>query len=225
MDLSEFEKHLDLFSRLQHPSAAGINPEITFDDGHLSDYEVALPLLVERNLKAHFFVTVGWIGNKNGYMEWSQLRALHQAGQTVGAHGWNHELLTHCDKQGLVRELLEARLKLEDELGCRVTTMSLPGGRSNRRVLDACWESGYSQVYSSLPRVESDPAAQVIGRLNIRREMALTWIEGLFDPRSKTISSLERQARLKAAARAVVGDKIYAQLWSALNRQESESQP
>ncbi len=225
MQLSEFEKHLDLFARLSRNSESAVYPEITFDDGHLSDYAVALPLLVERNLRAYFFITVGWTGNKNGYMDWSQLRELHKAGQSIGAHGWNHELLTHCDEQGLARELLDARVKLEDELGCPVTTMSLPGGRSNRRVLDACWESGYTQVYSSLPRVESNAQERVIGRLNIRREMTLAWIEDLFNPQSKTISSLERQAKLKAAARSMMGDRIYARLWSALNRQEPESQP
>jgi len=225
MDVREFERHLDLFARLQQQPQAAILPEITFDDGHASDYEIALPLLVERRLKAHFFVTVGWTGNKSGYMEWPQLRALHKAGQSIGAHGWNHELLTHCDEQGLARELLDARLKLEDELGCPVTTMSLPGGRSNRRVLEACWESGYTQVYSSLPRVESDARKRVIGRLNIRREMTPVWIEDLFNPQTKTISSLERQARIKAAARSMMGDRIYARLWSALNRQEPESQP
>src|SRR6185437_12879132 len=125
--------------------------------GHLSDYEHALPLLQARNLQARFFITVGWTGQKPGYMGWNELRSLHEAGQQIGAHGWTHTLLTHCSDKELATELGQARLTLEDKLGTAITTMSLPGGRYNRHVLAACEKQGYTQVYTSIPR--SEPAS------------------------------------------------------------------
>ena len=116
-----------------------------------------LPILQSRGLTAQFFITVGWTGKKPGYMGWPELRALHESGQMIGAHGWSHTLLTHCSEKDLQTELSSARLTLEDKLGTSITTMSLPGGRYNRRVLAACQEAGYTQIYTSVPRAETLP--------------------------------------------------------------------
>lgn len=219
---SEFEKHVDLFVRLRR-TESGIWPEITFDDGHISNFEYAVPILQSRGLTARFFITVGWAGNKPGYMGWPELRALHETGQSIGAHGWTHTLLTHCSDKDLQTELNTARLILEDKLGTSITSMSLPGGRYNRRVVSACAEAGYTQVYTSVPRAESVPLGSTIGRLNIRGDMQLEWISNLFQPGSRALSSLSRQYQMKAAAKGLLGDRLYERLWARLNRMEPDS--
>jgi hypothetical protein len=166
---------------------------------------------------------VGWAGNKPGYMGWPELRALHETGQSIGAHGWTHTLLTHCSDKDLQTELNTARLILEDKLGTSITSMSLPGGRYNRRVVSACAEAGYTQVYTSVPRAESVPLGSTIGRLNIRGDMQLEWISNLFQPGSRALSSLSRQYQMKAAAKGLLGDRLYERLWARLNRMEPDS--
>ena len=37
---------------------------ITFDDGHVSNHAIALPLLKQYGLKAEFFITTDWIGTE-----------------------------------------------------------------------------------------------------------------------------------------------------------------
>lgn len=91
-----FEKHLDLYARLRQQSAPHVAPEITFDDGHVSNLELAAPILQSKGITAQFFITVGWTGKKSGYMDWPQMQSLHAAGHSIGAHGWTHTLLTHC---------------------------------------------------------------------------------------------------------------------------------
>ncbi len=220
VDSSAFAEQLDLFSRLQN--GIGLRPELTFDDGHRSNYEVALPLLCARDMKAHFFITAGWTGVRSGYMGWNELRALHDAGQRIGAHGWSHALLTHCDVAKLHTELSSARSLLQDKLGIDVTSMSFPGGRFNRRVLAACWEAGFTQLYSSIPRSETLPLGSLAGRLNIRRNMSLAWIANLLDSDGRVLRRLGLQDRLKTASKAVLGDGIYASLWALLNRRPPE---
>ncbi len=155
-------------------------------------------------------------------MGWNELRALHDAGQRIGAHGWSHALLTHCDVAKLHTELSSARSLLQDKLGIDVTSMSFPGGRFNRRVLAACWEAGFTQLYSSIPRSETLPLGSLAGRLNIRRNMSLAWIANLLDSDGRVLRRLGLQDRLKTASKAVLGDGIYASLWALLNRRPPE---
>lgn len=223
LENGEFEKHLELFTCLRERND-GLWPELTFDDGHISNFEYALPILQSRNLKARFFITVGWTGRKTGYMGWNELRALHNAGQDIGAHGWTHTLLTHCSQKDLQIELSNSRTALEDKLGTSITTMSLPGGRYNRRVLMACEEAGYTQVYTSIPRSEPASPGKMIGRLNIRGDMKPEWIASVLNPQSGTLAGLERQYKVKAAAKALMGDRLYEKAWALLNRKEPDTE-
>jgi peptidoglycan/xylan/chitin deacetylase (PgdA/CDA1 family) len=223
IEADEFERQMDLFVQLRGISGADLWPEITFDDGHRSNFELALPALQSRGLQAHFFITVGWTGHKPGYMNWEELRSLHGAGQLIGAHGWTHTLLTHCSEAELRRELNDARRMLEDKLGASITTMSLPGGRSNRQVLAACREAGYTRIYTSVPKSESLQMGFTVGRLNIRREMTLEWLSALFAPNSRVLSRLSRQYKIKATIQSLLGDAIYEKLWAIMNRKEQDA--
>jgi peptidoglycan/xylan/chitin deacetylase (PgdA/CDA1 family) len=218
-DSSMFDRHLDLYVRLR--GSKGVWPELTFDDGHISNLDVAAPLLQSHGLTARFFITVGWTGKKPGYMDWPELRLLHQAGHAIGAHGWTHTLLTHCSDQELQTELTQARLTLEDKLGTPITSMSLPGGRYNGRVLAACEQAGYSEIYTSIPRAESLPLGATVGRLNILGDMQPEWIARLFEPDSKLLDSLGKQYGRKETVKRLLGDKLYAKLWALVNRKEA----
>jgi Polysaccharide deacetylase len=221
IDTEMFERHVDLFVRLRS-EGAGLWPEVTFDDGHISNLEYAAPILHSRGVTAQFFITVGWTGTKPGYMGWEELRALHVAGHSIGAHGWSHTLLTHCSASELQVELGDARAALEDKLGTSITTMSLPGGRYDRRVLAACTAAGYTEVYTSVPKSEAVPLGATVGRLNVLGDMQAEWIARLFEPDSSLLAGLGRKYRMKAAAKTVLGDRLYERVWALVNRQEAE---
>src|SRR4030067_477331 len=55
---------------------------ITFDDGDVSNYLLAAPLLEERGMRAEFFVTTGRIG-KAGSMTAEQLATLAKRGMSI----------------------------------------------------------------------------------------------------------------------------------------------
>jgi peptidoglycan/xylan/chitin deacetylase (PgdA/CDA1 family) len=222
LDTNEFDKQLNLFLQVRKSGSPGSWPEVTFDDGHISNFDHALPALLSRGLTARFFITVGWTDTKPGYMGWRELRQLHEAGQWIGAHGWSHALLTHCAPGDFDVELGKAKSVLEDKLGTSITTMSLPGGRFDRRVLAACKEAGYTQVFTSVPRAENEPLGFTVGRLNVRGGMSVEWIRNLLQPGSRVLSNLERQYRIKAIAKTVVGDRMYEKLWAIVNRKEPD---
>ena len=217
---SSFKEHAALFASVR--PAGTLLPRITFDDGHLSNLTEALPILLAHQLSANFFITAGWTGTRPGFMHPSHLREVHAAGQHIGAHGLTHTLLTHCSPVELDRELRVARLTLEDILSAPVTTMSLPGGRFNSTVLEACWQAGYTQVFTSIPRAEPTTAARCLGRLNLRADATVPWLTDLLDPSTGTLRRIERTDRLKTTAKHLLGDTLYRRLWSLVNREETE---
>jgi len=219
-----FAVHADAIAETLGDEQSEISLGVTFDDGYASDSEYALPILSARGLRAHFFITVGWTGKTPGYMGWPQVRSLTDAGHIVGTHGWSHALLTHCSAKELDRELSTSKRLLEDKLGIAVTTMSLPGGRYDRRVLAACQEAGYSRVYTSEPRLETTVSSFTIGRVNVSSDRSVSWIRALLQPQSRELQKLQRQYKTKKATKMFLGDWAYEKLWAAVARQGAESQ-
>ena len=218
-----FQQHLELYKRISADAGLSLRPEITFDDGHISNFEHAYPCLAIAGSTARFFITAGWTSSRPGYMTWDHVRQLERAGQTIGAHGWSHALLTHCSDRELDHELGYTRSTLEDKLGVPITTLSLPGGRADKRVFEACRRAGYQQVFSSIPRAERDVAAPQLGRLNLRSQTTVDWLASLFQPGSRVLQRMERQHRVKEAAQRLLGDRLYARLWAAINRPELDA--
>jgi len=98
--------------------------------------------------------------------------------------------------------------------------MSLPGGRANRRVLAACAEAGYKQIYTSVPQAENLPLGATVGRVNIHGGVQPEWIAKLFEPGGSALSRLHRQYRMKETAKKLLGDRLYTGLWALVNRSE-----
>ncbi len=221
----EFEAHCALFRALQQAGSMDVlRPEITFDDGNASDLTYAAPSLDRHGLKATFFVTAGWTGQRLGFMDWSQLRELHAAGHQIGAHGMHHKLLTGCIDVELQQELLGAKQHLEDGLGVQVELMSLPGGRANSRVLRACEHAGFRQVFTSAPKAEDmERAPRTVGRLNLLAGTTVEWLDQVLHPETGVLSRLQRAQQVKTAAKLLLGDRLYARLWAVANRQEPDA--
>src|SRR5438132_13578561 len=59
---------------------------ITFDDGHISQFDLAFPILKELSIKAIFFVTAGWISRREGYMYWKHIEEIARAGYGIQFH-------------------------------------------------------------------------------------------------------------------------------------------
>jgi peptidoglycan/xylan/chitin deacetylase (PgdA/CDA1 family) len=220
LQVSAFKRHLDLFAEAAKEENPSLSVEITFDDGHASDFEFVLPILNARGLTARFFITAGWTGRRPGYMGWSELNCLRDAGQVIGSHGWSHKLLTCCSRTELRVELGRSRSLLEDKLGIPVTIMSLPGGRYNDRVISACHEAGYTKVYTSVPAPELHTNEFMVGRVNMNSHMTAYGVARLLQPDGGELIRLRSQYRKKEAAKRVLGDWMYDKLWNMLFRNQ-----
>jgi peptidoglycan/xylan/chitin deacetylase (PgdA/CDA1 family) len=194
-----------------------LDAQITFDDGEQSQLHNALPLLAEYEFKATYFVTPGLIGTAAKFLGWDDLKALQAAGHSVQSHGWSHKFLTFCSEADLAHELRASKQSLEKNLGISVEEISVPGGRWNRRVLQACAAAGYRRVYISDPWVETEIAGmKIIGRFMVRRTTAIAELEKIVAKDPGTLRKLRLRSQLKEGVVSMLGDSLYHRLWCRL---------
>ena len=219
--LTQFREHLRWISQI--PSSSLLiesRPDVTFDDGRVSDHQFALPVLEDYKVRATFFVSAGLIENQADFMNWRQVRELISLGHSVQSHGWSHLLLTQVSKLTLYRELEMSKKKLEDRLGVLVDSISLPGGRWNADVLYACGQVGYRRVFHSDPWLLPEMRMNVLfsGRLMMRNTTDVQKLGRLLTGRGGEILWLRTQRGITEIARRVVGDRGYHYMWHAIAR-------
>lgn len=172
---------------------------ITFDDGHLSHYEHAVPMLRAYQMKAVFLISSALVGQK-GLMNWSHLKDLVSEGFDIGSHGLTHEPLSDLSHHYLWKELSKSKSILEDKLGIKVTSFSVPRGYYQDRIREVALEIGYRFVFTSRFDVNVDGAADRF-RLNriaikkgLRPERFLKLVHGQLGYK-KTIEKMKETAR------------------------------
>ena len=199
---SAFENHLAYFSLARENSLAGTTPKITFDDGHRSNYENSFPILERFGAKATFFVLAGQVGSNENYISWEQAREMAAAGHHIASHGWSHRTLTQCNSSDLVREVSDSKREIEDRLGTAVDSLSVPGGRWDFRVADACACAGYKYLFHSNPWA---PAGIRSGLHLQGRHMVTRRMDSQVLRRHMQIGGAERQLlRARYAAKELV---------------------
>lgn len=121
---------------------------ITFDDGNISDHDIALPALLNRGLSATFLVLSGRIGQP-GSLGSTQLESLIAAGMKIGSHGIDHLQWPTLSQDHLYREVAESRARLEQICNVAIDEAGIPFGRYDKRVLTALRRAGYKCAWSS----------------------------------------------------------------------------
>ena len=185
---------------------------LTFDDGHTSNYDTALPILLDHRLKATFFVTAGWIGVRST-MDWRQIRALHAAGMEIGSHTLTHRPPSTLDEKELLYELSESRRILEDGLGAEVTSLSSPTGFFNFRMCQIAREAGYRSLCIGrvgLAADDGDPF--LLNRVAVKRSMTANQFKQLLHLNRMTIGSLRSRQWTRDLARKAIGAHGYTRM-------------
>jgi len=121
---------------------------VTFDDGNVSDIEIALPALLARGLKARFFVVSEFV-DKKGFLSVDNIKTLQAAGMVIGNHGKFHHPWRDMTHGELHAELIEAKDRIEQIIANRIDCAACPYGDYDRMALKYLREYGYKQVYTS----------------------------------------------------------------------------
>lgn len=136
---------------------------ITLDDGYLSNFTHALPVLCDLGFTATAFVVSSQVGGSNRWdtalgvppaalMDLPHLRAWVRAGMEVGGHTCRHVDLTACEPAVARDEITRCRHDLEQAVGADVRSFSYPYGRCTRQ--HAAWvaAAGYEWATTTVSR-------------------------------------------------------------------------
>ena len=141
---------------------------ITIDDGYISGYEVAWPILKKFNYPVTMFVYIDYIGTGGKSISWDQLAEMRDAGVDIESHSYSHSNLkapgNGVDKRtkervaqdikalgvdGWMRkEIIESKKTIEKQLGIKVNVFAYPFGIYNQKARDMVKEAGYEAAFT-----------------------------------------------------------------------------
>jgi peptidoglycan/xylan/chitin deacetylase (PgdA/CDA1 family) len=182
----------------------------TFDDGHLSNYELGFPALAEAHATADFFVNPKQVGTE-AFASWAQLREMADAGMSIQSHGLDHRYyLTELSPARLREDLRIARVEIEQNIGRPVTLLAPPGGRAPRNLVEVARECGYTHVMTSRPGRIGRAAAMAgeLSRLAVTANLELAVFESWLRGGRALLKAQVRYSVLDLAKR-VLGDETY----------------
>lgn len=172
VSVEQFEQVLDEVEDRQ-------DVRLTFDDGNDSDLRIGLPALLERGLRAEFFVLAGRLGER-ARLDADGVRELVRHGMRVGSHGWAHRDWRRLAPEQEAEELRRSAEVLSELSGEPVSRVAIPFGSYDRHVLARLRRAGVSLAYTSDGgRARADAWLQP--RTSLHRGIGPGWVTELLE--------------------------------------------
>ena len=133
---------------------------ITIDDGYLSVYNDAWPILKSFGYPFTIFLNVEAINRKyKDFVSWDQVRELASAGVDIQDHTYSHHRLADrpegmddaAYRAWIAADLAKGSEILLKELGYRPRCLALPYGEYNNIVMEEAKAHGYEAVFTQDP--------------------------------------------------------------------------
>jgi peptidoglycan/xylan/chitin deacetylase (PgdA/CDA1 family) len=134
------------------PPSNAFSIALTFDDGRLSDYEVAYPMLWNAGFGATFFINSATV-DAPGFLTWSQLKEMSRGGMSIQSHSHDHVDLARLSSDQLDYQLRRSKAEIEDRLGREVSLVALPYGSMPQHMITTALRLGYKAICSSRGRL------------------------------------------------------------------------
>ncbi len=120
---------------------------LTIDDGLLSFYENAWPILNKKNIPFILFVNTREVGAYN-YMNWDQILELYNSKNVeIGNHSHSHEYLVDEDSNFIKKDILKSIEIFKDKLGKNSDFFSYPFGEYSLEFKKIIEELGFKYAF------------------------------------------------------------------------------
>ena len=166
---------------------------ITIDDGYVSTYDVAWPILKKFGYPFSVFVYINYVGTGGKSITWEQLAELRDAGVEIGSHSFSHQNLKgkgalfskqaaeEVKRMGydawVRKEIIDSKKIIESKLGIKVATFAYPGGFYNEAVRALVKEAGYEAAFITYGKRNAfgNPPSDEIGRYGVESNKPKTF--------------------------------------------------
>ncbi len=158
---------------------------ITIDDGWVSGYTNAWPVLKKFGCPFTVFIYINYVGTGGKSLSWDQLAEMRDAGVDIQCHSYSHSNLRvpgggvdakaraliqkdiqTLGKAGWLRkEIIDSRKVLEQRLGIRVNAFAYPFGSHSPEARALVKEAGYEAAFTVYgQRLSYGSPAEQLGR-------------------------------------------------------------
>ena len=192
---------------------------ITFDDGFLTDFEVAYPILKQYDFPATFFIT---IQNQTSPARWQQWREMADAGFLLGSHTVSHPYLSELPEAEMRHELAESKRIIEKETGAEVTFLAPPYGRYNQTLIRIAQETGYEALVTTnvgINRYNADLFQ--LKRWTVRRKTSLKAFRRMVLRNPRELRLKQLRSRSLNFSKQLLGNGIFEKIRSFILKAKS----
>ena len=160
-----------LYEYLEHDGILPPKPILlTFDDTREEHYRLAAPQMTKYGFKGVFFIMTVSI-NRPGYLTKIQIKNLSENGHTIGAHTWDHHLVTKYTGTDWTTQITKPKKKLEDITGKAVNFFAYPSGIWNSTAITQLKNKKYQLAFILSNKRDSIAPCYTIRRMVV----AGTW--------------------------------------------------
>ncbi|MEZ7498355.1 polysaccharide deacetylase family protein [Flavobacterium sp. Arc3] len=147
-----------LYEYLVHDGPLPSKPiMITFDDTRGEQYTIGAAEMEKYGFKGVFFVMTVSI-NRPNYLTKEEIKKLSDTGNVIGAHTWDHHMVTKYSGDDWNTQLVKPKAKLEEITGTPVTYFAYPFGLWNKAAIVEIKKSDYEMAFIlSTKRDSIDP--------------------------------------------------------------------
>lgn len=163
-----------LFTAIKEGAVLPPKPIIlTFDDGTISTFTQAFPIMQKYNFTGISYVSYNYIGSDNNHMDVDEIQSLAAAGWEIGSHSISHvDLTQHPDRER--DEIVESRRKLEKLLGLPISSFAYPYGAADQSTVDYVRFAGYHAAMGlGMDALQSDRNLLYLYRMEVNRNTDL----------------------------------------------------
>jgi peptidoglycan/xylan/chitin deacetylase (PgdA/CDA1 family) len=163
---------------------------ITIDDGWVSAYNNAWPILKKYNYPFTLFIYINYVGTGGKSMSWDQLAEMRDAGVDIESHTYSHSDLKKpgalVDKKAadgirkdiaelgqdgwLRKEIFGSKQVLERQLGIKCNAFAYPFGIWTPRAVELVKEAGYEAAFTVYgQQLHPSSQAELLGRYAVEQ--------------------------------------------------------
>ena len=129
---------------------------ITVDDAYRSILTEAMPRLVQRGFPFTVFINTDAVNNSVSSISWDDVRAMHEAGATIGAQSAGHGHMAFMDRGRIEEDLARMTSDFINEIGFVPKFFAYPYGEFSRELATMVRDLGYRAAFGQHSGVASE---------------------------------------------------------------------